>query len=155
MEEELEEKLLVNYPRFVTIEKTQKILEQMQKSICIIKNKNGKGTGFFCKIPTEKGELFVLMTNNHIIDEKIIKENKNIYVTLNDNKEKINIIIDDNRKIYTSKQYDTTIIEIKPKEDGNFNFIELDEDIFKENSNILFHMFCIIQKEIKLVYHMG
>ena len=55
------------------------------------------------------------MTNNHIIDEKIIKENKNIYVTLNDNKEKINIIIDDNRKIYTSKQYDTTIIEIKKK----------------------------------------
>ena len=40
-----------------------------------------------------------MITNNHIIDEKIIKKNNNIIVSINDEKEKINIEINDNRKI--------------------------------------------------------
>jgi len=98
-----------------------------------IKNMKGKGTGFFCKIPIEKGNIFVLMTNNHLIDEEIIKKEKNIYVTLNDDKEKVNIILDGNRKIYSSEKYDTTIIEVKPEKDKIKYFLELDEDIFQGN----------------------
>ena len=71
----------------------------MENSIYKIKNMKGKGTGFFCKIPVENGKMPVLMTNYHIIDEEIIKK-KNIYVTKNDDQEKVNIMIDDNRKIY-------------------------------------------------------
>ena len=133
MEYEIKEKILENYPTFVTIEKTKKILEQIQNCVCKIKNMKGKGTGFFCKIPIEKGKIFVLMTNNHLIDEEIIKKEKNIYVTLNDDKEKVNIILDDNRKIYSSEKYDTTIIEVKPEKDKIKYFLELDEDIFQGN----------------------
>ena len=52
-----------------------------------------------------------MMTNNHIINEDIIRNNKNIEISLNDNKEKIRINIE-KRKIYTSIKYDTTIIPI-------------------------------------------
>ena len=47
------------------------------------------------------------------------------------------IIIDENRKKYTSEKYDTTIVEIKPKDDNiDINsFLEIDEGIFEENLN--------------------
>ena len=43
------------------------------------------------------------MTNNHVIDEKYIKENNNIKITLNDDNICKTIILNDNRKIYTNK----------------------------------------------------
>jgi len=47
----------------------------MEKNVCKIYMNNGiKGTGFFCKIPYKgsyDSSLSVLITNNHIIDEKI------------------------------------------------------------------------------------
>ena len=53
MEEFKKEKLLKNYPSFVTIENTSKILNQMKSNIFKIETKNGKGTGFFCFIPSQ------------------------------------------------------------------------------------------------------
>ena len=80
------EKLLNKYPVPITIDCTNKILNQMKHSICKIKNKKGKGTGFFCFIPNKN--ISLMITNNHVIDEEIIKENNIIGVTLNDDKEK-------------------------------------------------------------------
>ena len=73
----------------VTIEKTEIILKQMKESICKIKNKNGNGTGFFCKILNKK----LLITNNHILDKEELEKKNIIRVTLNDNKIKINLKI--------------------------------------------------------------
>ena len=42
-------------------------------------------------------------------------------------------MLDDNRKLYTSEKYDTTIIEIKPEKDKIKYYLELDEDIFQDN----------------------
>ena len=122
------EKLLNKYPLPVTIEKTEIILKQMKENICIIKNKNGNGTGFFCKILDKK----LLITNNHIINEEIIKNKKIINVKLNDNKIKKDIKIKD---YYTSIKYDTTIIEIEVN-DENINYLEIDDEIFDENINL-------------------
>jgi len=77
-------------------------------------------------------KLFI--TNNHFIDEEIIKENNNILVSINDEENEEIIININNKKIYTSKKYDVTIIEIK--EEKIKNYIELDKDIFKDNINI-------------------
>jgi len=129
------EKLLDKYPLPVTIKDTEIILEQMKYSICKIENKNGNGTGFFCKISNKK----LLISNNHIINEEIIKNNKIIKVTLNDDKIKKDIKIKD---YYTSIKYDTTIIEI---EDENINYLEIDNDIFDENINIYNKSIYIIQ----------
>ena len=134
MDEIIKEKALDKYPLPVTIENTNKILDQLKKCFCKIKTKNGNGTGFFCKIPYNSKELTVLMTNYHVIDDNFINENKNITVTLNDDIDNKNIVIDINEKmIYTSKKYDITIIEIEKEKEKINNFLELDENIFNEN----------------------
>ena len=123
-----EEKFINNYPLPVTIDETELILKQMRYSICKIENGNGDGTGFFCQTLNRK----LLITNNHVINEKIIKDNQIIKVKLNDNKIKKDIKIKD---YYTSIEYDTTIIEIN-NNDENINYLEIDDDIFDENINI-------------------
>jgi len=131
------EKSLTKYPLPVTIKETELILEQMKFSICKIENKKGKGTGFFCQISNKK----LLVTNNHVIDEELIKDKKIIKVKLNDNEIKRDIKI---KEHYTSIEYDTTIIEIN-ENDENINYLEIDDDIFDENINLNNESIYIIQ----------
>ena len=76
------------------------------------------------------------MTNNHVIDEKYIKENKLIKISLNDGKEYKDILFD-NRIVYSREKYDTTIIELKEKDKIN-NYLELDKNLFLDNSNLFY-----------------
>ena len=74
-----DEKEIRNYPKIISFECTEKILEQMKNKICNIKLTDGSvGTGFFCKIPfpTKDKLLPVLVTNNHLINEKIFENEK-------------------------------------------------------------------------------
>ena len=118
------------YPLPATIENTSIILDQMKKCVCKIESKNGDATAFFCYIPYLNKKFPVLMTNNHIINEEIIKESNIIRIIVN-NKEK-NIDMNEKRKIYTNVKYDTTIIEIKPEKDKINHFLEIDKNIFQE-----------------------
>ena len=127
----VEESILNGYPIPINIECTNIILEQMKKCICKIKTGKKRGTGFFCYIPDEYKRIPVLITNNHILDEKFLNENSRLMVSFNDEKENKHMKINEKRKIYTNENYDTTIIEIK-KEDGINNFLELDRSIFEE-----------------------
>ena len=132
MEDIIKEKSILDYPLPATIECTKTILNQLINCICKIENKKGNGTGFFCSI-NEK--LKVLITNNHIINEEIIKANESIRVLLNDDKD-FKIINLKNKKYYTNEKYDTTIIEISPENENISKFLELDEEIIqisKEN----------------------
>ena len=135
-----------NYPTYVTIEQTNNIIEQLEKGICkIFMDEGGKGTGFFCYI--KKGNsnisLPVLITNNHVLKEEAIKPGKKIKIAIYDNKNKQlkykDIEIGDNRIVYTSEKYDTTIIEIKKEKDGINYFLDLDERIFQDNSNVFYY----------------
>ena len=84
-----------------------------------------------------------MITNNHIIDEDILKESNSINVTLNDDQKIIDIIIDNNRQIYTNPKYDITIIEMESIE--TIKYIELDMNIFNENPNIYNENIYILQ----------
>jgi len=128
MKEIHKEIFIKKYPLQVTIDETELILKQMRNSICKIENEKGYGTGFFCKISNIK----LLITNNHVINEEIIKDKNKIKVKLNDDKIKKHIKIEDYN---TSIKYDTTIIKIKD-DDENINYLEIDDDIFDENINI-------------------
>ena len=133
-EEIIKEKFLENYPLPVTIEKSTLIIEQMKTSICIIDNKNGQGTGFFCSIPYVNEKLQVLITNNHVIDKTILENGEEVILKLNDGKVQKTLFLNSNRKMYTNEKYDTTIIELFPKNDGLegiCNFLELDELVLK------------------------
>ena len=134
------ESIFNKYPKSATIEMTINILEQMKQSICKIHKNNGEetGTGFFCVINYKNKDLKTLITNYHVIDDKYIAKNKIIKVSLNDEKEiKIIKIEENERKIYSNKEYDITIIEIIPKDNINdVNYLTIDENIFKEHSEV-------------------
>ena len=127
MEEIEQEGAIINSPLPVTIECTKIIIDQLKSCVCLIENKKGNGTGFFCSI---NKKLKVFITNNHIIDEKIINKNEPLRVKLNDGND-FKIINLENKKTFTNKEYDTTIIEINPEKEDINNFLELDQEIIQ------------------------
>ena len=107
----------------------KEILEQTKKSFCrIYKNEFEWSFGFFCKISdiTQQNFLPVLITNNKSID---LTKNKIIQISLNDGKDFNYIQIDNSRIIYTFKNYDIIVIEIKPNIDKINDFLEFDDKI--------------------------
>ena len=125
-----------NFP-FINNEQTKIIISQLRRSTCKIIKENGKsGTGSFCKIPyPDQFKLLpVLMTNNHVLDENDLKKYSNIRFTIDDDNIVKNIIIDDSRIIFTDKELDVTIIEIKPY-DKIIHFLDIDDEAFSEDIN--------------------
>ena len=149
MEDNTKEKEIVTSPEPVTFEGTKNILDQMNNCVCRIYN-NGKGTGFFTKIPYKNKELCVLITNNHVIGINDILNNKNITLYLNNDKIVKSIKLDNNRLRYTNEKLDITIIEIKENKDNlNNKYLELDDSIInyfklkeKEDPNYLNKIYC-------------
>ena len=123
--------IIKDNPEPVSYYATNKIIEQMKNTICRIKIGKNFGTGFFCFIRYKNKKIPVLVSNYHIIDEKIINYGQTISVEIKN--EKRNIYLKD-KKIYMNNFYDITIIEINPQIDLISNFLELDENIFFENN---------------------
>ena len=90
------------------------------------------GTGFFCKITYEDKIIPVLITNYHVIDNNYILKNDNLKIYINDDYKIIKL---KNRKIYSSyeNKYDIMILKLKD-EDGINDYLEIDKNIFKHNS---------------------
>ena len=135
MEDIKKEKYISSSPEPVTLKGTEKILDQMNNSVCRIYN-NGNGTGFFTKIPYKSKLLPVLITNNHVINQDDILNNKKISLYLNNDGITRTIKLDNNRMMYTNEKLDVTIIEIK--DNLNNKYLELDDEIinyFKLNKN--------------------
>ena len=131
-----QEKLIKEQPIPVSLQNTKKILFQMENCVCkIYMNNGGIGTGFLCKIPFNNNLLPVLITNNHVLNENDIDNNKIIKLMINNKAKKIEI--DNSRKKYTNndKNIDITIIEIKPIKDGINNYLKID-DINKDKDTI-------------------
>ena len=136
----IKEGYLEDFPIPITSESTEIILSQMRKSICKIYMDNGvKGTGFFCQVayPDKNHLAKFLITNNHIIDESHLGKNSKIDFTINNDKIRNKIIIG-NRKVYTSKKYDTTIVELFEGENDIKDFMELDFDMDGEDFNNIY-----------------
>ena len=130
---------LGNSTKPVSIDGTEKILNQMKKCVCKIYKEDGtKGSGFFCRGLYEQQNinLFLLITNNHIIEENDIKIGKSIVLSINNEKEFKIIKIDKTRSLYTSSELDITFIEIKPDIDKINDFIDIDENINKKDNFI-------------------
>ena len=122
----------------ITIEETQKILDQMKNCICKINANEKYGTGFFCKLRYLDNVTYnVLTTSYSLIDEDYLSENNEINLLLNDNNTKV-LNLDNKRKIYTNKEYDLTIIQLKNKDNIN-SYLELDENILSNENPKLFY----------------
>ena len=140
MADSIEETLIEEQPAPVDLEGTKLILSQMENCICkIVKDNGQKGTGFFCNIPfPDKNNLLnVLITNNHILNENDIKNDKIIKLIMYNKGQNIakEIEIDDSRKKLTifkkEEGIDVTIIEIKPNKDNINNFLDIDDKILE------------------------
>ena len=134
----IKEKALKDYPEPISLESTEIIIEQMKKFICKIILEDGtKASGFFCKIPFPSIDhlITVLITNNHVINEKLLYKGEKIELIINEESKTKNINLN-NRIKYTNEEYDITIIEIKQEYDKIYNFLELDNNIITETSNI-------------------
>ena len=107
-----------------------------KKCLCkiIIKNCCRRGSGFCCSIPlpNEKTKIPVLMTCNHVLGEEELRMGNEIIAKYDDGNVEIRLKINKNSKIYTNKNLDVTIIEIKENIDikNNMIFMDIDEDIF-------------------------
>ena len=156
MEERFEEGMIKGTINSITLEKTEKILEQMKSCICLIEG-NKKGTGFFCKINYRNELIPVMITNYHIIDENFIEKNNKIKIKINENSKLINISIDN--IIYSSETNKYDLIIIKLKEESKYKYLELDDNLFDKNSENFYrteaiYIYCIILWEIKYLFLM-
>ena len=111
---ERKEKIIKDSISPITLSKQESITRQMKNCICKIHNCRGNGTGFFFRIPYNNAQIKILITNNHVLNENDIMDNKIITFSMNNNIKDIKI--EKGRRKYTSEIYDTTIIEIKEKD---------------------------------------
>jgi hypothetical protein len=124
--EGIKESLLIGYPSMIPYESHKKINGQMERYICKLYISKIQGTGFFCKIPfpiPEYQNLPVLITNNHVINE----EDGKISFSIKADSNLKELYLKDRIK-FTNKEYDITIIELKP-DDEICDFLELDDII--------------------------
>ena len=142
------ERYIENCPKTITLKSTEKIIEQMKNNVCKINLRNGiKATGFFCKILYNNNELPVLITNNHVINKEVLDKNETILIVINNEEKEIEL---NNRIKYTNKEYDITIIEIKEQKDKINNFLEIDDNIIQNKSNISY-----IKESIYVIQYEG
>lgn len=136
------EKSLKEFPDMVTLKKTETILDQIKNCIFKIYTSEGShGTGFFCLIYDEIAQknIKVMISNNHIIGDDYLNNNKTIKISMNNGKKIMDIKLDSSRKKYTNKKYDVTIIEIKENDKIKDNsFLQIDENIYQDNPKDFF-----------------
>ena len=136
----INEKLIANYPKPISIDETKIILNQMKTCVCRVCRKDGvKGTGFFCKIPLSHNKYFpAFITNNHIIDEIYLSKEDSITLQINNGQNNnIKSLSLKNKFNYTERNYDITIIEINENIDGIYEYLELDDNILNDTINYI------------------
>ena len=91
------------------------------------------GVGFFCEIEHKNKKIQLLITSYQTLNEKNIGSRNNIIVSLNNN----DIVIKVGFMMLISEKYNLSVIEIK-NETNDINFIEIDENIYKNKTEELF-----------------
>ena len=126
---------MADYPKPVSMALTKKILEQMCKMKYLMYDINETddklNTCFFCKIKYENEFIPVMISNYNII--KYISNNK----TINIQNCNIKTIIEFGDIKYLNKEYDLSIIQIKNHD--NINFLELDDNLYIEESELYYN----------------
>ena len=121
------------YGIFLSIDSCKIIINQLKNYICKIRIGNKESIGTFCKIPFDRNNVqSVLITDNNLLNKEILNK-KDEKIVIDIKGEKINQEINlSNRRIYTSEEFEITIIEVK-EEDKIKNYIELDNNIIDDD----------------------
>ena len=133
---DIKEQLLKDTIDPVSMKTTEIILDQMKSCVCKIHKGKINGSGFFIQVPYENQILRLLITNNHVLNEQDIMTGKVINISLNNEEIFKEIKIGTNRKKYTNKDLDVTMIEINNGDDIK-NYLSLDNNILNNNLSLL------------------
>ena len=125
-----------NYPKPISKKCSKTIFEQMENAIYKINVREGKyDICFFCHIKYENEKIPVLITNYKVINEKYISRTNKIKIRIKN--EIKNIILGD--IYYFNKDNDLSIIEIKEDKNIKINFLQLDENLFKDDIELIYN----------------
>ena len=88
-------------------------IQQMKKCICKIHTKyiNTFEISYFCEIQLPNKSIKVLIINNYILSKIDIENEKELKISINDDKEYKYIEINKSRLIFTSEKYDIKFLK--------------------------------------------
>ena len=135
-----------------TMERTINIYNQIKNNcICAIPyfiNDNiNILNGFFCYIPYKNKKITVLMTSWDTIN--FYNSYDKLIFIIDNYKTSKTIKMNKNRILYSSETFNLAIIEIYPEDNLNeINFLELDENLFENNSEIIYE-----NKSLYILYY--
>ena len=133
------------YPNALTLEGTQKILNQMNNCIYTIHGQDEKvSIGFICSIKFRNLDIPVLITTYNIINEQYLANKDTVKVSLK--YESITLHLGNTK--YINKNLDLSIIEIKKDDLDKINILELDECLNDEES-----IFYYFGKSIYIIHY--
>ena len=120
-----------DFPKSVTKKCTQVILNQMNNNfIYKIKEEDGNLlNGFFCHIKYQNKNIPVVIINNIIFKEDVIN------VSINNDIKKIKL----GKMGIIYGEYNISILEIEKNMDYDINFLELDDSIYKNDSELIYN----------------
>ena len=125
-----------DYPKPVNNQQLTKILDQMNKSLYKVNEKERMfETGFFCYVKIKeklKEKNIPVLIINKIVRLEEYKDEVNISI----NKKTKNIKLGDTK--YQNEEYNMTIIEIKENKRDKIQFLEIDDAIYEENSEMYY-----------------
>ena len=104
------------------LNKVDKNLMKVCRSVCHIEVQNQYGTGFFIKLLKNNKEIFYLLTNEHVINNKFIESNQIIYLNYDCDKYNIIKLNKSERFIKFYEDMDVTIIEIIKSDNIDANY---------------------------------
>ena len=125
-----------DYPKPVNNQQLTKILDQMNKSLYKVNEKERMfETGFFCYVKIKeklKEKNIPVLSINKIVRLEEYKDEVNVSI----NKKTKNIKLGDTK--YQNEEYNMTIIEIKENKRDKIQFLEIDDAIYEENSEMYY-----------------
>ncbi len=121
MEDIFKEKLINKAIAPISLESSEKIINQMKKCVCKININGINGTGFFSKIPFCNESIKVLITNNHIINKENIEKENTFIIKLQNDKEQKFIKINKKMKNYTNDKLDINNLQLNKEQIDLYN----------------------------------
>ena len=128
----------------INLKGMQNFIITLDKKICRIILSDSYGSGFLCKIPypNENDVFKVLITNNHVLNEDTLKNINKLRIEINKSQKEINLNAE--RKIWTDKNLDYTIIEILNSDNFNDFLVADYNDVNDENLQNIKYLNCSI-----------
>lgn len=128
------------------LEKVDRIISKVSKSICKIQietetaSKTKKGTGFLLAFDIEKERFYCLISNEHVIEEKLLNKDNDIYFSYDNEFKKVNINLNNKERYMKSFKdigLDITIVEILEEDNISKDYFLYPELKEKKNEELI------------------